>query len=194
MIMGIPPSLYRIHFNFCRFPLLMILAFLLPYNGKFWRRKIFANFAICVNRKIFICEICTLALPFSHHLARKMALYRYFKPAGKPESLFLPNSTSPLPSVVPSSTIEAVNRSVENVLDDGAQGNSQNIFREILCILQKICNAIISHYTVFLRFATQMQTHCPSGLNFCEVKLSRMAADLRKPQKLNPTEVKVYIR
>ena len=32
--------------------------------------------------------------------------------------MFLPDPTSPLSSVVPSSTIEAVNRSVENVLDD----------------------------------------------------------------------------
>ena len=45
-------------------------------------------------------------------MARKMALYRYFKLVEKQESLFLPDPTGPLSSVVPSSTIEAVNRSV----------------------------------------------------------------------------------
>ena len=60
------------------------------------------------------------ALPFScGNVARKMPLHRYFKLAKKKESLFLPNPTSPLSSVFPTSTIiEAVNSSVKNVLDN----------------------------------------------------------------------------
>ena len=41
-----------------------------------------------------------------------MALYKYFKP--KP-SIVLPDPEGPLSKIVPSSTIEAVNKSVEKV-------------------------------------------------------------------------------
>ena len=37
-----------------------------------------------------------------------------------------------------------------------------------------------------------METRCQTGQNFRGMKLSRMAADPRKPRKFNPAKVKAY--
>ena len=54
-----------------------------------------------------------------------MALFRYFKPKEKQENRFLPDPTGPLSVVVPSSTIDAANKAVKRVLDDGERSCTQ---------------------------------------------------------------------
>ena len=50
---------------------------------------------------------------------RVMALFRYFNPEEKQGNPFLPDLAGPLPIVVPSLTVEAANKAVKSVLDEG---------------------------------------------------------------------------
>ena len=76
---------------------------------------------ILANRKIFFREISQCGCGLScKQRDREMALLRYFKPEEKQENPFLPDPTGPLSVVVPSSTIEAANKAVKRVLDDGS--------------------------------------------------------------------------